>query len=215
MLSTTNSRSHASGHASHSRRGVHDARNPPPTAVQCREAWSLARGCPPADSGGEGAGGGAFHPSVVVALVGIPQLLSCSVSVLACSALVKVLPSLALTVAVVDIFLVWRGWFLRVFLVELLDDVGQVLEVVGRIPGTIRVVETGPLDSILDLVSVVSRVEDFLHFPLLLFLDDNGRWWRLMMSGDRFCTGCGFESEADMENWMDFDSGRQVQLIGT
>jgi len=32
------------------------------------------------------------------------------------------------------------------------------------------------------------------------------------MSGDRFYTGCGFE-EADMENWVDFDSGLQVQLI--
>jgi len=88
-----------------------------------------------------------------------------------------------------------------------------VFEVAGRIPGTIRVVETSPLDSILDLISVVSQVEDFLHFPLLLFLDDNGRWWWLVMSRDRFCTGCGFE-EADMENWVDFDSGRQVQLIG-
>jgi len=97
------------------------------------------------------------------------------VSVLACSVLVKVQPLLASTVAVVNIFLVWRGWFLWVLLVELLDDVGRVFEVAGRIPGTIRVVETGPLDSILDLVSVVSRVEDFLHFPLLLFLDDNGR----------------------------------------
>ena len=96
---------------------------------------------------------------------------------------------------------------------ELLDDVRRVFEVAGRIPGTIRVVETGPLDSILDLVSVVSRVKDFLHFPLLLFLDDNGRWWWLVMSGDRFYTGCGFK-EADMENWVDFDSGWQVQLIG-
>jgi len=173
----------------------------------------LARGSPPADSGGEGAGGGAFHLSVVVLLAGIPQLLWCSVSVLACLALVKIQPSLASTVAVVDIFLVWRGWFLRVFLVELLDDVVRVFEVAGRIPGTIRVVETSPLDSILDLISVVSRVEDFLHFPLLLFLDDKGRWWWLVMSRDRFCTGCGFE-EADMENWVDFDSGQQVQLIG-
>ena len=73
--------------------------------------------------------------------------------------------------------------------------------------------EAGPLDLILDLVLVVSRLEDFLHFPLLLFLNDNGRWWWLVMSGDRFCTGCGFE-EADMENWVDFNSGWQVQLIG-
>jgi len=170
-------------------------------------------GCPPADSGGEGAGGGAFHSSMVAALAGMPQLLSCSVSVLACLALVKVQPSLVSTVAVADIFLVWRRWFLRVFIVELLDNIGLVFEVAGRIPSTIQVVETGPLDSILDLGSVVSRVEDFLHFPLLLFLDDNGRWWQLVMSGDRFCTGCGFE-EADMENWVDFDSGWQVQLIG-
>jgi len=97
--------------------------------------------------------------------------------------------------------------------VELQDNVVLVFEVAGRIPGTIWVVETGRLDSILDLVSVVSRVKDFLHFPLLLFLDDNGRWWRQVMSGDRFCTGCWFE-EADMENWVDFDSGWQVQLIG-
>jgi len=172
----------------------------------------LARGCPPANSGGEGAGGEAFQPSVVVALAGMLQLLSCLVLVLACSELVKVQPSLELTVAVVDIFLVSRGWFRRVFLVEFLDDVVRVFQVAGRIPGTIRVVETGPLDSILNLVSVVPQVKDFLHFPLLLFLDDNGRWWRLVMSGDRFCTGCGFE-EADMENWVDFDSGWQVQLI--
>jgi len=112
---------------------------------------------------------------MVVALAGMPQLLSCSVSVLACSALVKVQPSLALTVAVVDIFLVWRGWFLRVFLMELLDDVGRVFEVAGRIPGAIGVVEASPLDSILDLVLVASGVEDFFYFPLLLFLDDYGR----------------------------------------
>jgi len=108
------------------------------------------------DSAGEGTGGGAFHPSVVVALAGMPQSLSCSVLLLAYLALVKVQPSLAFTVAVVDIFLVWRRWFLWVFLVELLDDVGLVFEVAGRIPDTIQVVETSPLDSILDLLSVVS-----------------------------------------------------------
>jgi len=112
----------------------------------------LAWGCPTVDSGGEGAGRGAFHPSMVVALAGLPQLLSCSVLVLACSPLVKVQPSLASPVVMVDIFLVWRRWFLWVFLVELLDDVVRVFEVVGRIPGAIGVVEAGPLDSILDLI---------------------------------------------------------------
>ena len=46
----------------------------------------------------------------------------------------------------------------------------------GWVPGTVGVVEAGPLDSILDLVSLVAGVEDFLYFPLLLFLDDDWRW---------------------------------------
>jgi len=68
-------------------------------------------------------------------------------------------------------------------------------------------VEAGPLDLILDLVLVALGVEDFLYFPLLLFLDNYGRRWRLVLSGDRFDTSCGFQ-EADMEDWVDFDSGR-------
>jgi len=67
--------------------------------------------------------------------------------------------------------------------------------------------ETSPLDSILDLVSMASGVEDLFYFRLLLFLDDYGRWWRLVMSWDRFDAGCGLE-EADVEDWVDFDSGR-------
>ena len=102
--------------------------------------------------------------------------------------------------------------FLRIFLVELADEVGRVLKITGRIPGTIRVVEAGPLDSILDLVPVAPGVEDSLYFPLLLFLDDYGRRWWLVMSWDRFRAGCGFE-EADVEDWVDLDSGRQVQFI--
>ena len=62
---------------------------------------------------------------MVVALAGMPQLLSCSVSVLACLALVKVLPSLVSTVVVVDILVLLelRCEFLRVFLMELADEV--------------------------------------------------------------------------------------------
>jgi len=78
---------------------------------------------------------------------------------------------------------------------------------VGKVPGTVWVVETGLLDSILDLISMASGVENFFHLPLLLFLDDDGGWWRLAVSGDRFCTGCRFE-EADMEDWVDSDCGR-------
>ena len=76
----------------------------------------------------------------------------------------------------------------------------------GGVPGAVLVVETGPLHSILDLISMALEVENFFHFPLLLFLDDDGGWWRLAVSGDRFCTGCGFE-EADVEDWVDSDCG--------
>ena len=66
--------------------------------------------------------------------------------------------------------------FLRIFLGELEDEVGRVFEVAGWIPGKVRVVEAGALDSILDLVSMASGVEDLFYFPLLLFLDDDRRW---------------------------------------
>ena len=90
---------------------------------------------------------------------------------------------------------------------ELLDEIGRVFEIAGAVPGAIGVVETSPLDSILDLVSMALGVEDLFYFPLLLFLDDYGRWWRLVMSWDRFGACCGFK-EADVEDWVDFDSGR-------
>jgi len=76
----------------------------------------LVWGCPTADSGGEGAVGG------------IPQLLSGLVVVgnpemgLLLSG--KVQPSLVSFVAVVDILLILGGRFLRVLLVELVDEVG-------------------------------------------------------------------------------------------
>jgi len=72
--------------------------------------------------------------------------------------------------------LILGGGLLWVFLVELADEVRRVVEVAGWIPGTIGIVEAGPLDSILDLVPIASGVEDFLYFPLLLFLDDDRGW---------------------------------------
>ena len=90
---------------------------------------------------------------------------------------------------------------------ELQDEIGGVFEIAGGIPSTVRVVETGPLDSILDLASMASGVKDFLHIPLLLLLDDYWRWWWLVVPGNGFCTGCGFE-EADVEDWVESDSGQ-------
>jgi len=67
--------------------------------------------------------------------------------------------------------------------------------------------EAGPLDSILYLVSMASGVEDLFYFPLLLFLDDHGRWRWLLVSWDGFGAGCGFK-DADGEDGVDFDRGR-------
>ena len=39
---------------------------------------------------------------------------------------------------------------------ELLNEVQRVLEVAGWVPGVIRVVETSPLDLILDLIPMAS-----------------------------------------------------------
>jgi len=159
---------------------------------------------------------GTFLLSVVVAWVTGPQSLVYSLVVQNSGVVVssaKVQPLLVSTVAVVDILLILGCRFLWVFLVESPDEIRGAFKVMGGIPGVVGVMETSPLDSILDLVSLSSEVENFFYFPLLLFLDENGGWWRLVVSGDRFDTSCGF-AEVDMEVWVDFDSGRQVQLIG-
>jgi len=108
--------------------------------------------------------------------------------------------------------LVLGGRLLQIFLVELEYEVGRVLEVAARILRKTEVVEAGLLDLILDLVSMASGVEDLLYFPLLLFLDDHGRWWWLLVSWDGLSAGCRFE-KADVEDWVDLDSGWQVQFI--
>ena len=88
---------------------------------------------------------------------------------------------------------------------ESLNGVRGILEVAGRIPGLVGVVKPSPLDSILDLVSVSSRVEDFFDFSLLLIVDGDCGWWWLMVSFDWFGVCCCWFEEADVEDWMEFD----------
>ena len=132
------------------------------------------RGCPTAESGGEGAAGAGPQPSVVVAVGASPQPSSALVVVGnsggVWSSLVKVQPSLVSIVVVMEwasdmvvdtlmrCFLVsWAG-FIWVFLMELSDKIRGIFEVVCRIPGAVGVVEAGPLDSVLDFTAVFSGV---------------------------------------------------------
>jgi len=146
-------------------------------------ACSSVRGCPTADRGGEGAVG-TFQPSVVVAWVAGSQALVCSV-VMGNSgvvvSLVKVQPSLVLTVAAVGILLVLGDRFPCVFLMELSNEIAGVFKVLGGILGAVGVVKPSPLDSILDLDPLAAGVEDLFYFPLLLFLDDDWRWARSIL----------------------------------
>ena len=59
-------------------------------------------------------------------------------------------------VAEVDILLIGGCWVFGVFLVEFAYNIWGVFEVFGRVPGLVWVVETGPLNPILDLVPVSS-----------------------------------------------------------
>ena len=78
------------------------------------ESWSLARGCPTAETGGEGAAGAGPHPSVVVAAGASPQPSSALVvvgnSLLSLSLLVKVQPSVVSIVVVVECGADMFGW---------------------------------------------------------------------------------------------------------
>jgi len=115
------------------------------------------------DIGGEGAVGGALHPLIVVVVM--PQSVGCSFDSWSGSVVVgnsevwlsaKVQPSFVSTVAVADILLIGGCWLFRVFLVQLAYNIWRVFEVFGRVPSLVWVVETGPLNPILDLVPVSS-----------------------------------------------------------
>src|SRR3978361_99380 len=89
--------------------------------------------------------------------------------------------------------LVCGGWLVRVSLVKMVDGVGGIVEVRCWVPGFVCVVEASPLDSILNLVAMTAGINDFLDFPLLLFVDDYWWWWWLLVSWDGFGARCWFE----------------------
>jgi hypothetical protein len=57
--------------------------------------------------------------------------------------------------------------------VELLDHILRVLEICGWVLCLVLVMETCPLHLVLQLVSVVAVIDNFLEFPLFLIVDDD------------------------------------------
>ena len=79
--------------------------------------------------------------------------------------------------------LIARRWFVRVPGVELRDCFFGILEVSCWIPGLVLVVEAGPLNSVLELVSVQARAKNFFKLPLLFVVDYRRRWRLVSWNG--------------------------------
>src|ERR1700744_4143455 len=64
------------------------------------------------------------------------------------------------------------SWFLRITVMKSFDGVGCMFEVARRVPDFVvfRGI-TGPLGSVLKLVVMESRVDDFVEFVLLLLFE--------------------------------------------
>ena len=67
-----------------------------------------------------------------------------------------------------------RSWPVWPKSVEVVDRLGGVFEVVGRLPG--GHVVAPPLDEVLEASVVASAVHDALDLPLLLAIDQYCRW---------------------------------------
>ena len=70
------------------------------------------------------------------------------------------------------------SWFLRIKVIKSFDGVGCMFEVASRVPNFVvfrRV--TGPLGSVLKLVVVESRVDDFVEFVFVFSFYLNRRRW--------------------------------------
>ena len=72
------------------------------------------------------------------------------------------------------------SWFLRITVMKSFDSVSGMFEVTSRVPDFVvfrRI--TGPLGSILELVVVESRVDDFVEFVFVFSFYLNRRRWFL------------------------------------
>ena len=71
------------------------------------------------------------------------------------------------------------SWFLRIMVMKSFDGVDCMFEIASRVPDFVvfrRI--TGPLGSLLKLVVVKSRVDDFVEFVFVFsFYPNRGRWF--------------------------------------
>ena len=77
------------------------------------------------------------------------------------------------------------SWFLRIRVMKSFDGVGCMFEVASRVPDFVvfrRI--TGPLGSVLKLVVVESRVNDFVEFVFVFSFYLNRRRWFLDLRGE-------------------------------
>ena len=85
------------------------------------------------------------------------------------------------------------SWFLRITVMKSFDSVSGMFEVTSRVPDFVvfrRI--TGPLGSILKLVVVESRVDDFVEFVFVFPFDLDRRRWLLYLRG-KLVVFIGFE----------------------
>ena len=72
------------------------------------------------------------------------------------------------------------SWFLRITVMKSFDSISGMFEVTRRVPDFVvfrRI--TGPLGSVLDLVVVESRVDNFVEFVFVFSFYLNRRRWFL------------------------------------
>ena len=91
---------------------------------------------------------------------------------------------------------------------EICDRVSSIAHVVGRFPRSLRFIVPDPIDKIKDLAPHDLRVEDRGHLIFRRAVHNDRR--RRRHDTTRECIGTVWLQEADVEDGMEFDGGRQL-----
>ena len=94
---------------------------------------------------------------------------------------------------------------------EICDRVSSIAHVVGRFPRAVRFTEPDPVHEVKDLALHDFGIEDRGHLMLTLAVHHDRRRRRHDTARERI--GIVWLQEADVEDGMDFDGGRQLQMV--